>query len=46
MCSPLLSSHFYLMATLSCLVIEMFTSFEPPLRGHLSYKAIFYLSQR
>jgi hypothetical protein len=40
--SPLLSSHLYF----SYPVIENFIWIEPLLRGHLSYKATFSLSQR
>jgi hypothetical protein len=44
--SLLLSSHLHLKVTFSCPVIEHFIWIEPFLRGHLSYKATFSLSQR
>ena len=43
--SPLLSSHLYLKVTFSCPVIEHFKWIQPLLKGHLSYKATFFLSQ-
>ena len=45
MWSPQLSSHLYLKVTISCLVIENFIWIESLLRGHLSYKATFSLTQ-
>jgi hypothetical protein len=44
--SPLLSSHLSLEFTLTCPGIYIFLWIEPLLRGHLSYKATFSLSQR
>ena len=46
MWSPLLSSHLYLKVTFSYPVREDFIWTEPFLRGYLSYKATFSLSQR
>jgi hypothetical protein len=46
MWSPLSSSHLYLKITFSWSVIGVFIWTEPLLRGHLSYKATFSLSQR
>ena len=43
--SPLLSSHLYLKVTYSYHCIEKLISIEPLLRGHLSNKATFSLSQ-
>jgi hypothetical protein len=44
--SLVLSSQLYLKAPYSYYVIENFISIEPLLRGHLSYKGTFSLSQR
>ena len=44
--SPLLSSHLYEKSPFSCPVIENVIWIEHFVRGHLSYKAIFSLSQR